>query len=341
METSSEGTTVTSGSSDTFTTGPAAASLVRAGMPARTTSPAKTAAPASASAPTRARLKLGTRSELLRERMISPTGRAAHTRAREASTATLVANSVVCGAMSSTATSAIATEYTRLPVRLPGIVFGSVIMKKRKTRISGEKTSTRQNSQPVIGPRCQRAVMAWPLAASTAMPTANASQKHTAIASSRRRERITRPPTTMIASASAIQADIGPHQNSSGSARLEPRIRNARTRPKFDGLKTWRPRKWIRYLERSATAEVAAKIHQPCMLHQSPCSVPGTRRMNATPLPVRSALAGHMSTCWRRKAMPTSSTAQVSSETRICAIERRNSNATCPSTCSETMTAAR
>ena len=59
----------------------------------------------------------------------------------------------------------------------------------------------------------------------------------------------------------------------------------------------WRPRNLTRYFESSATAEVAAKIHQPFMLHQSPCSVPGTRRMNATPFPVRSALAGHMITC--------------------------------------------
>ena len=39
------------------------------------------------------------------------------------------------------------------------------------------------------------------------------------------------------------------------------------------------------------------------MLHQSPCSVPGTRRMKATPLPVSSALAGHMITRWRRNVM--------------------------------------
>ena len=57
------------------------------------------------------------------------------------------------------------------------------------------------------------------------------------------------------------------------------------------------------------TPAVATKIHQPRVLHQSPCRVPGTRRMNATPLPVRSALAGHMITCWRKKAMLTSSTA--------------------------------
>ena len=108
------------------------------------------------------------------------------------------------------------------------------------------------------------------------------------------------PPTTMIASASASAGDIGPHQKSSGSARSGPNSRKQRTSPKFDGLKTWAPRKRIRYFERSDTAAVAAKIHQPFMLHQSPCSVPGTRRMNATPLPVRSALAGQTSMRWRR-----------------------------------------
>ena len=97
----------------------------------------------------------------------------------------------------------------------------------------------------------------------------------------------------------------------------------------------------IRYFESSDTAAVAAKIHQPFMLHQSPCSVPGTRRMKATPFPVSSALAGQRITCWRRNAIPISSTAQVSSETRICAIESRKSNATCPSTCNEMITAAR
>ncbi len=85
----------------------------------------------------------------------------------------------------------------------------------------------------------------------------------------------------------------------------------------FDGLKMWLPRHLMTYLESSATADVPAKIHQPFMLHQSPCRVPGTRRMNATPLPVRSALAGHISTCCLRRVMPTSRTAHVRSETRI------------------------
>ena len=214
-------------------------------------------------------------------------------------------------------------------------------MKNRKTRISGEKARTFQNSQSETGPRCQRASIAWPLAARTPRLTANVAQNVSAIESRRRRRRIAKPPPTMSASASASHRDIGPHQNSSGSASSGPSSRKQSTSPKFDGLKMWRPRNWIRYLERSDTAAVPAKIHQPFMLHQSPCSVPGTRRMKATPFPVRSALAGHMSTCCRRRAIPTSSTAHVSRETRICAIESRNSNATCPSTCSETITAAR
>ena len=39
------------------------------------------------------------------------------------------------------------------------------------------------------------------------------------------------------------------------------------------------------------------------------------------------ALAGHISTFWRRNAIATSSTAHVTSETRICAIESWKSNA--------------
>ena len=149
------------------------------------------------------------------------------------------------------------------------------------------------------------------------------------------------PPATISAMASASQRDIGPHQKSSGSARVSPSTRKQRTSPKFEGLKTWRPRQRIRCFDRSETAAVPAKIHAPWRLHQSPCGVPGTRRMNATPLPVSSALAGHMSTCWRKKAMPTSSTAHVPIATRIWAIERLKPNAVWPRTCSVMITAAR
>src|SRR5438105_7661621 len=165
-------------------------------------------------------------------------------------------------------------------------------MKKRKTSTSGEVRSTHQKYAPVIEPRCQRAVIVWPPAASTAMPAANENQNESAITSSLRRERIANPPARMIANASPSDGDIGPHQKSSGSARPRPSTRKQSTRPKFDGLKMWPPRHWITYLESSETAEVAAKIHQPRNVHQSPWCVPGTRRMNATPFPVRRALAG-------------------------------------------------
>ncbi len=109
----------------------------------------------------------------------------------------------------------------------------------------------------------------------------------------------------------------------------------------FDGLKMWWPRHLIRYLESSETAAVPAKIHQPFMLHQSPCRVPGTRRMKATPLPVSSALAGHINTCCLCTVMATSSTAQVTSATRICAIDSWKWKPIWPITCNEMIVAAR
>ena len=47
----------------------------------------------------------------------------------------------------------------------PGTVFGSVIMKNRKIRTSGEVTITRQKSTPQTGANAQFAVMQWPEAA--------------------------------------------------------------------------------------------------------------------------------------------------------------------------------
>ena len=109
----------------------------------------------------------------------------------------------------------------------------------------------------------------------------------------------------------------------------------------FDGLKMWWPRHLIRYFESRETAAVPAKIHHPFMLHQSPWRVPGTRKMKATPLPVRSALAGHMSTCCLCTVIAISSTAQVRSETRIWAIESWKWNPICPITCSDVIVKAR
>ncbi len=193
----------------------------------------------------------------------------------------------------------------------------------------------------MIGPRCQRATIECPVAASTAIPAANESQKLTAIQSSLSRERMKRPPLTITRNANRSQSETGPHQKSSGSARLRPSSRKQSTRPMFDGLKTWLPFHLITYFESSDTAAVAMKIHQPRRLHQSPCRVPGTRRMNATPFPVSIALAGHIRTCCLRNVIATSSTAHVSSEIRIWAIETRNWKAVWPSTCSVVITAAR
>ena len=214
-------------------------------------------------------------------------------------------------------------------------------MKKRKTRISGDVTSTRHSSQPVIGPRCHAAVISCPAAATTPSPTANVSQKPAAITSRWSRDTIASPPPTIRTSARASQTDTGPHQNGSGSARSGPKATKQRTRPKLDGLKTCRPRNVITYLESSPTAAAPANSHQPWRLHQSPCSVPGTRSTNATPFPVSRALAGHMITRWRQKAIATSRTAHVARETRIWAIDSVKSNAVWPSTWSVMITAAR
>ena len=245
------------GRSPVATVLPARAGAGRAGRPASTSSPAKPAAPASATAPSTGRRRVAS-AACSRGTASSTNGRAAQTIVRAPSSATFVQNSVVWGAISSTARRATETAKTLRAVRPAGIVFGSVIMKKRKIRTSGENMSTRQNSKPVIGPRCQRAVISCPLAAITPIPTANVSQNVTAIASRWRRERIETAPTRMIASASAIQGDIGPHQSASGSARPGPSTTKQSARAKFDGLRKWRPRNLIRCFERIPTAAVAA-----------------------------------------------------------------------------------
>src|SRR5438876_6844572 len=52
---------------------------------------------------------------------------------------------------------------------------------------------------------------------------------------------------------------------------------------------------------RTSTLFPSTPLFRSRRLHQSPCSVPGTRRMKATPFPVSMALAGHMSTRFCRK----------------------------------------
>ncbi len=68
-------------------------------------------------------------------------------------------NSSVWGAMRRVLVTATRTPNTTRAVRPDGTVFGSVIMKKRKIRTSGEVTITRQYSKPQTGAKAQRATM--------------------------------------------------------------------------------------------------------------------------------------------------------------------------------------
>ena len=74
----------------------------------------------------------------------SISGRAAHISTSPVSNPTLVPNSSVCGAIRSVLVIATSSPNTTRPTRPDGDVLGSVIMKNRKIRSSGEVTMTRQ-----------------------------------------------------------------------------------------------------------------------------------------------------------------------------------------------------
>ncbi len=114
-----------------------------------------------------------------------------------------------------------------------------------------------------------------------------------------------------------MEADNGPHQKSRGLTTPVPSSRKQTTKPKLAGLTTGFPRKRMRYFDRRAKPAVAAKMYQPRVLHQSPCSVPLTRSTSATPLPVSSALAGHTISLRSWNSKDISITAQVTRQTRI------------------------
>ena len=116
-----------------------------------------------------------------------------------ASRPTFVPNSSVCGAISSTLTTATSAPNTIRPTRPAGTVFGSVIMKKRKIRTSGDVTTTRQKSNPQTGAKAQLAVMQWPDAASRPSPSASVTQNVPARPSSLSRRVMSTPPTMITA----------------------------------------------------------------------------------------------------------------------------------------------
>jgi hypothetical protein len=96
----------------------------------------------------------------------------------------------------------------------------------------------------------------------------------------------------------------------------------------------------VTYLDNTATAAVAAKIGQPLVLHQSPCSVPGTRMISATPLPVSRAEAGQAITPRSQAVNTRSSPPATPREMRIWAIDRLKPSTVWPRTWTLMMIAA-
>ena len=96
--------------------------------------------------------------------------------------------------MRSVLTTATRTPNTIRPTWPVGVVFGSVIMKNRKMRTSGEVTMTRQKSMPQTGVNAQFAVMQWPDPASRPVPIASVIQNAAASPSRCRRRVMSRPP---------------------------------------------------------------------------------------------------------------------------------------------------
>ncbi len=100
------------------------------------------------------------------------------------------------------------------------------------------------------------------------------------------------------------------------------------------------PRYRMKYLEAIERTTASTKTPAPRRLHHWPWTVPGTRRMKATLLPVSSPLAGHITTWSRKKATTNSISAAAARQTRICAIETRKPSTVWPRIWSVKMTAA-
>ena len=219
--------------------------------------------------------------------------------------------------------------------RVSGAVFGSVIMNARKMNTSGEsdehlpEVAVRDRTEvPVRGERVA-AQRQDPERARERDPEDDRDREQCRPASARRARR-RRSRSSTITSA----GDSGPHQNWSGSTRVRPRITNASTRAKFDGLKMCLPRNLIRYFDAIATAATARVDPDAVEATTSRrACVPGMRMMNAIPLPVSIALAGQMITRFCRNVTTTSiSRAGEDRASRSAGIESRKWNSISPST---------
>ena len=126
-------------------------------------------------------------------------GRAAQMTTSPASRPTFVPNSLVWGAIRSVLAIATSRPNRTRPTWPPGVVFGSVIMKNRKIRTSGEVTITRQKSNPQTGANAQFAVMQCPEPARIPTPIVRLTQNVAASARRCSRRVMSRPPPMMTA----------------------------------------------------------------------------------------------------------------------------------------------
>ncbi len=130
-------------------------------------------------------------------------------------------------------------------------------------------------------PRPRSARRARPRSSCARWPRARRSRRRTRARSRPRSRsgaavrRIAKPPATMSASASTSAGESGPHQNASGSARSGPSSRKHGTRPKFDGLKMWRPRNVDQVLREQRDG--GRRREDPPAVHAPPVAVLGTR----------------------------------------------------------------
>ena len=203
--------------------------------------------------------------------------------------------------------------------RPAGTVLGSVIMKNRKIRTSGEVTITRQKSKPQTGANAQFAVMQWPEPASRPIPTTSVIQKRRGQGEQLQPagdqqpaadDRPRRPRSCRVERAPPEVERLDPgaaeHDERDDEADVR-RVEHVRAAVPDDVLGQQRE---ARDARRRPTRRRCSRAR--------PDGVPTTRRIRATPLPVSIALAGQTNARLWRKVRAISMIAQVRIAARIC-----------------------
>ena len=271
----------------------------------------------------------------------SISGRAAQTSASAPSSATLVPNSVVCGAIRSYGKHADRNRVDTPGRGALGVVFGIGDHEEQED----EDLGRRDEHPPEVGVRDRAEVPARrhgvPAARATARPRRELSQKQTAMPS------MPQP-----------RQDREPAHNDDREREHEPG--GHRPPPEVEWLRALAPEQEEAEHEAEVgrVEEVPAAVADHVLREQRDGGGGGEdpRAVQAPPVAVLRARhaqdEGDAVPGQQRARRPQDHVllperdpdlehAQVNSETRICAIESRKSNATCPSTWNETITAAR